>query len=246
MPTGAAIGGAGLGGSLISGLFGSNASKAASQQQQQMGLMALMQQQGMFGQAQNALNPFITAGQSVLPTLQSLLTPSTAASTLQTLPGFEFASKWGNLQATNALAAQGLGGSSGPLAKAISEYNNGLAQNTWGQAVSGLQNFANMGVGSANVLAGNAINAGNSMASTLSGIGNAGAAGTLGANNALTNAFSGGLNSLLFGALRGASSGGASGIYGSLSNLFGGGKYGENEYYRAAGTAPLNAYGPGF
>jgi hypothetical protein len=146
----------------------------------------------MFGTAQNALNPYISAGQSVLPTLQGLITPGANQNALLSqTPGFQFASQYGTMAATNALAAKS-GASAGPLATAISQYNSGLAQNTWGTTVNALQGYANTGANAAGSLAGNAIASGNAQANTLGNIGTAKAQGTLGTANAL----SGGLNSL--------------------------------------------------
>lgn len=237
MPVGAAIGG-GLGaiGSIGGALIGSSASKNAAAQQTALGQQALGQQQSMFNTAQNALNPYITSGQSVLPTLQALLTPGTSASTLSQMPGFQFQSQYGTKAATNALSAR-TGASAGPLATAISQYNNGLAGTTWGNTVNALQGFANTGAGAAGSLAGNAIASGNSQANTLTGIGNAQAAGTLGSANALsgglTGATSAGSNALLLSKLLNNSGGGGSpGIYGPSPSQ-GGASFG----YDASGNA---------
>lgn len=224
MPVGAGIAAAvGAAGSIGGSLIQSNAAKTASQQQATSSANALAQQKDMFGVAQNALNPYITAGTNALPTLSSLVNPGTATETLKNLPGFKFQSDWGNLTATNALAAQGLGGSGGPLAKAISDYNQGLAGTSWQSAISALMGVTGQGAGAASSLAGNAINSGNAIAGTTQNIGNAQAAGTLGSANALaggiTGATGGASNALLLSSLlnKGGAGGGAPGspgIYG--------------------------------
>lgn len=236
MPIGAAIGAAG---SLASAGIGAIASGKASSQQVAAQQNALATQQSMFnsgldfqkstfGTAKDALNPFISAGSGVLSTLQNLITPGAAASTLSTLPGFQFQSQYGTQAATNALAARGLGGSTGPLARGISDYNQGLAGTYYNNSVNALQGFANMGSGAAGTLAGAAGQAGsnvggltasgaNAIGNTLTGIGNAQAAGTLGTANALAGGLTGGANSatnaLLLSRLTGGGSG-ASGLYG--------------------------------
>lgn len=217
MPTTALIaGGLGAAGSIGSALIGSNAADKASQQQAAAQQAALAQQKEMFGVAQGALNPFISGGQSVLGTLKGLITPGADQSALlaQT-PGFQFASQYGTKAATNALAAKGQGMSAGPLATAISQYNNGLAQNTWQNTVNALQGYANTGANAAGNLAGGAISSGNAMAGTLGNIGNAQAAGTLGSANALSGGLTGaagaGTNALLYNKLLGSSGGG--GLY---------------------------------
>lgn len=231
-------GGISAAGSLASGYLQSNAASNASQAQVQMQQQALAQQKALYeqglqtqsgyvGQAQTTLNPFINAGQSVLPTLQGLITPGANQNALlaQT-PGFQFASQYGTKAAQNALAARGQGASAGPLATAISQYNNGLAQNTWQSTVGALQNYAGLGGNAAGNLAGifgsagnaalgQSVSAGNAQASTLTNQGNAQAAGILGQANALTNGISGvtsaGSNALLFNAL--GQNNGVNGLY---------------------------------
>jgi hypothetical protein len=186
---------------------------------------ALAQQQQMFQEAQGALKPYYTAGQNVLPTLQGLLTPGSSAASLAQMPGFQFNSQYGNLQATNALAAAGKA-SGGSLATAISQYNQGLAGNTWQNTVNALQGFANMGEGAAGAFGNVAVGAGNGMASTYGNIGNAQAAGTLGSANALSGGLTGATgsiaNSLLLSKLLG--SGASTGLYstGSIGGTGGG------------------------
>jgi hypothetical protein len=217
VPTTALIAaGVGAAGSIGSSLIGANASKTASNQQVQMQQQALQQQKDMFGVAQGALNPFITSGQSVLGTLQKLITPGAdQTATLSQTPGFQFASQYGTKAATNALAAKGQGMSSGPLATAVSQFNNGLAQNTWQNTVNALQGYASLGANSAGNLAGGAISSGNAMAGTIGNIGNAQASGTLGSANALAGGLTGaagaGSNALLFSKLFSNNSGGGGG-----------------------------------
>lgn len=213
MPIAATIGAVGAIGSAGIGAY---ASSKASGQQADAQKAALAQQQQMFGVAKDALNPFVTAGQSVLPTLQKLITPGADQSAvLSQTPGFQFASQYGTKAATNALAARGQGASSGPLATAISQFNNGLAQNTWQNTVNALQGYANTGANAAGNLAGGAISSGNSQASTIGNIGNALASGTLGTANAVsggvTGAANAGTNALLYSKLFGG--GGSGGIY---------------------------------
>ena len=191
---GAVLGAAGLsaGGSLIGAGIQSNAAQTAAQEQLQGTQEAIAAQESMFGQSQAALSPFFKAGQNVLPTLQSLLTPGPSqTSTLSQLPGFQFQSQWGTKQAQNALAAQGLGGSTGPLAKAISDYNQGLAGTSFSNLTGQLQNFANMGAGSASALAGNATMVGQGIGQSATAGANAIASGTLGSANAISGGITG-------------------------------------------------------
>lgn len=251
MPTTALIaGGLGAAGSLGGALIGSSASKSAANAQAQAQMAALAQQKALFeqglgvqsgyvGQAQDTLNPFINAGKSVLPTLQGLITPGANQNALLSqTPGFQFASQYGTMAATNALAPKS-GASAGPLAAAISQYNNGLAQNTWQNTVNALQNYAGIGANAATSLGGIFGNAGNAalgqsgvqaglQGNTLGNIGNAQASGILGNANALSGGLTGaagaGSNALLFSQLfgnGGAGFGGGGGLYQGTSSVNG-------------------------
>jgi hypothetical protein len=212
---------------------------------------ALAQQQKMFGTAQNALNPYIQTGQSVLPTLQGLITPGANQNALlaQT-PGFQFASQYGTMAAKNALSAQGLGASAGPVATAVSQYNNGLAQNTWGSVVGALQNAAGLGGNAAGALASGAIASGNAQANTLTGIGQSQAAGILGSGNAISGGIIGSTNALSSAALYNYFGNGGGGLYSALSGpAYGGGNV-VTDAYGGNPDNPLDGltsedYGPG-
>ena len=219
-------GGLGVAGNVASSLISSNAAQNASSQQVAQQQQALAQQKQMFGIAQGALQPFINSGQSVLPTLQGLITPGPNQNALlQQTPGFQFNSQYGTMAATNALAAKGQGMSSGPLATAISQYNQGLAGNTWQSVVQALQNYGNLGANAAGSLAGNAINSGNSQAQTFGNIGTAQASGTLGTANALTSGISGATSGITNAAIYNALlSGGGGGLYSGSSGGGGLGK----------------------
>lgn len=252
MPTTALIaGGLGAAGSIGGALIGSSASKNAANQQAAAQQAALAQQQKMFGVAQDSLNPFIQSGQSVLGTLKSLITPGADQSaTLAQTPGFQFQSQYGTKAATNALSAR-TGPSAGPLATAISQYNQGLAGTTWQNTVNALQGFANTGANAAGNLAGGAISSGNGQAATLGNIGNANAAGTLGSANALAGGLTGaagaGTNALLYSQLFGGNNGGG-GLYSGAS--YGGGNA-FTDAYGGSSSNPLNGlsasdYGAGY
>jgi hypothetical protein len=218
MPVGAAISAVGsIGGALI----GSSASQNAANAQVGLGEQALAQQQNMFNTAQNALQPFISSGQSVLPTLQGLLTPGPNQNVLLSqTPGFQFANQYGLMAAQNALTSRGLGASAGPEATAAAQFSSGLASNTFSSLVNALQGFANTGAGAAGSLASGAIQSGNSQAGTLTGIGSAAASGILGSANALSGGLTGSTNALSSAALLSALTGG--GLAGSSQGLFSG------------------------
>jgi hypothetical protein len=172
--------------------------------------------------------------------LQSLLTPGPSqTATLSQLPGFQFQSQYGTMATTNALAARGLGGSTGPLAMGISNYNQGLAGTSFSSLVNALQAYGNMGTSAAGSLASAAGTAGsnvgnltantnNTIGTTETNLGNASAAGILGSANALSSGLTGAAssttNALLLSKLlnpdsaNAATGGDPNGVYGGSSN----------------------------
>ncbi|MDR3464141.1 MAG: hypothetical protein P4L76_17700 [Beijerinckiaceae bacterium] len=212
----AAIGGvATLGGALIS----SNAAKSASQQQYNGTQASIAEQDKMFNTAQSALSPYYTAGDQSNSTLQALLNPSTAMPMLENLPGFKFQSGWGTMATTNSLTAEGLGGSSGPLAKAISDYNSGLASTYYTNYANTLQQSVNSGLGAASALAGNATNTGQSIGQTQQAGANALASGTLGSANALGGGLTSAGGSLSTALMLNSLNNSGGGMTGTLSGL---------------------------
>jgi hypothetical protein len=186
-----------------------------------------------------ALQPFqqnqATAQQGIgaLGNLLGLNGPAgsqSALTQLQTTPGYQFQLGQGD-NAINAAAAAGGTLNSGNQATALSNYNQGLAGNTYQSAVNNLSPFLglseNSASGAAGVLGGetSALTGNNNqlaslLDATFTGAGNAQASGQL-AQAASGQSLLGGLLGLggsLFGA-----SGGLSGIGGGLSNLFGSG-----------------------
>ena len=184
-------------------IYGAYTQSKASQQAAQ----TLANQQGMaLSTAMHALQPYSAAGQSVLPTLKSLITPGpNQTATLSQTPGFQFAQDWGLKGVQNVQSTRGLGGNA--LA-AGSEFSTGLAQQTWQNVVQNLMNLYRTGGQAAGSLAGTTANIsgsfGPAIASTEIGSANAlagGAAGVAGAaggatqnllNLALLNKFGGG------------------------------------------------------
>lgn len=138
---------------------------------------------------------------------------------------------------TNALAARGLGGSTGPLAMGISNYNQGLAGTSFSGLVNALQAYGNMGTSAAGSLASAAGTAGsnvgnltantnNTIGTTESNLGSAQASGILGSANALSTGLTGAAgsstNALLLSKLlnpggNAATGGDPNGVYGGSS-----------------------------
>lgn len=235
MPAAALIGGGiSAGGNIIGSLLGSNAqSKAADKSNNLL--------RELFAQAKGATQPFINAGtdsigklqdwinpnsnNNILSHLMRLVTPGADQSAeLEQTPGYQFAEGQGTRAVNNQLAARGLGGSPGAVAKGAGSFVTGLAGNTWKDVVDkltqtfaagggALQNLVNTGAGAASSLFGGSSNFGNALSSVTTGLGNAQAAAATGIGNAV-GGFGGNITTAGYlQKLLGQNGGGGGGLY---------------------------------
>lgn len=172
-------------------------------------------QEAMFNQTQANVAPYIATGDVANQQLQNLLAPTTATGSagdpnavggttpnaaetaLQNTPGYQFTQQQGNQAVTNSLAAQGLGGASGPLGKGLARFVTGLADQTYNSQVANYQNATNTGAQAALGQGNIAAQTGSNVANTITGAGNASAAGTIGSTNAITGALQSATSGLL-------------------------------------------------
>ena len=219
----AAAVGVGALGSVAGAVIQGNAAQQAAAEQASAAEQGIGAQEQMFNEAKGFLSPYVNAGDRSNSVLGKLLTPGRSANELAKMPGFQFQSQWGNLSTENALAAEGLGGSKGPLATGISQYNQGLAGTYYMNTVNALQNRVNTGAGAAGALASGATATGANLANTLGQLGSAQASGTLGVGNAISGGITGATggigNALLLSSLLGGGGNGTAGINGTLSGL---------------------------
>lgn len=224
---------------------------------------SITNQKQMYDSNKGVLQPFIDAGSSgitglkdwlstsggvggsnPLSSLLKLVTPGADQSaTLAQTPGYQFSQGQGTRAALNALAARGLGGSPGAVAKGVGGYVSGLASNTWDSVVknllstfqsggNALQGLVNTGLTAGSSLAGVGTNTANSISNALTGAGNAQAAGY----NATGSAVGGLGNSLSTAALIQQLTGNGSGGGGIYGNNPGYGNFGEMSPF-----SPMNA-----
>lgn len=189
------------------------ANKAASTQTN-LGNQAIAAQKGMFDTANANLQPFIQGGSNAESLLTKLLTPgSDMSALLSQTPGFQFANQYGQKAITNQATMAGLGGN---VLTAGANYATGLANNTYGTELGGLQGLVGAGAGATGSLAGNATTTGANIGNTLTGIGNAQGAAAIGTANAI----GGGANTMgnltLLNSLTGGKLFGGSGLYGGI------------------------------
>ncbi|UIY58090.1 hypothetical protein [Burkholderia cepacia] len=258
----AAVAGAGVVGSVISG---SAAESAANTQADAANNAANLQWQ-QFQQMQKNLQPYMNLGTNNIQGMQDQLAKlggmqfsfNPTQAQLEQTPGYQFTLQQGMKNTNNALAAKGLN-LSGAQAKGLADYTTGLADQTYQQQYqNALQQFAtNYGVNTDqfNRLSGlvglgenAAAGVGNAGLQTASNAGNilmsganASAAGKIGAANAIGGGVSSlGGSGLLYSLMNNGGGGGAGGFYGNpFSTGLGIGSYG------VTAPAGLSAFGYG-
>jgi hypothetical protein len=203
----------GAGISAIGSIWGASeaadAAEEAAQAQVQAAQIASDTQKDFFGQAKNALTPYMNLGNQAAGTLGAKLdsltapiaVPTMTQADLEATPGYAFTLGQGLKATQNSAAARGLGVSGAALKGAAtyatglsdSTYNTrfGQAQTQWQDNVANQQNAYNKLIGvtgiggdAAGALAGRAIQTGQGIAQTQVGSGNAQAAGINGAGQA--------------------------------------------------------------
>lgn len=108
---------------------------------------------------------------------------------LESLPGYQFARDQGILSAQRSIGSRGLTGSQ---LKGVARFVTGLADQTYGEQVTRLNQAATLGSNAAAQTGNIGAQTGASIGQSLIGAGTASAAGTVGATNAVT----GGINNL--------------------------------------------------
>lgn len=242
-----------------SGLIGAGASifgaSKAADAQTNAANAAIANQQKMYGLNQAQLQPFINAGAGQIGNQQALLDPKNAGGPLAALmkltnpgadmsaelaqtPGYQFSLNQGLRASNNQLAARGLGGSGGAVAKGATNFAEGLAGNTWQSVVAALQNqftsqagagqnLINTGSGAASALAGVGSNTANQISGALTGAGNAQAAGFNAIGAGVGGAAAQVPSALLLQQLLAKSGGGGGGSSGGIYNNSGGSSVGD-------------------
>jgi hypothetical protein len=173
-------GGAALGGSLISGLFGSNAADESASSQED----ALALQQSMYNQGRADLAPWRARGKAGLNALWKLI--KAGPGEYQKSPYYDWLQQQGTQALERGAAARG-GQFSGAEQKALTQYGQNLAStdydnwlNRWYKSLTPYQNMSSMGLQAAGASAGQSLQGANMMGNTMTGIGETNAARQLG------------------------------------------------------------------
>jgi len=119
--------------------------------------------------------------------------PNSALKTLQNTPGYQFTQQQGTQNTVNAASAMGLG-LSGNTLEGLSQFNTGLADQTYQNAVGNAQNAVTIGQNAAAGTGAGIMNTGANVAGALINQGNTIAGINVNEAAGLTKALSGGIN----------------------------------------------------
>lgn len=212
-----------VGGNLIGGMLGADASQSAANTQAGAANNATAVEKGMYDQTQANVAPWLTAGQTSLQRLMAGTQPGGEFATtpynpftmdqFHQDPGYQFQKQEGENSITNAMSKSG-GANSNNL-KGMMSFSQGLANTDYQQALNNYiqqfqlgnsskqQNFSNVsGISAEGLGAGLkqgqiGASVGQDIGSNIIGAGNAKAAGTVGVANAFTGAGSSAYNQYL-------------------------------------------------
>lgn len=128
-------------------------------------------------------------------------TPIDLTNQLRSTPGYQFRFNEGENALNRSLAAKG-GLYSGAAGKALQEYGQGIADQTYGDYMNRLMSVAGLGQSSANATGAAGMNYANQAGANYLAAGNAKASGYINSANALTGGFNSGMsNYMLYNAL---------------------------------------------
>jgi hypothetical protein len=181
-----------VGGSVISGVLGASAANKASKAQQNSANAATAEQKRQFDISNANMQPWLQSGQQGLNDLNALSNGD--SSKFFTDPGYQFALSEGQRGVGSSFAARG-GAASGNALKALSQFNQGLASQQYGDYYNRTAARAGMGQQTVNSLANLGQNYANNAGQTMMASGDARASGIIGSANSLSQGIAGGLNS---------------------------------------------------
>lgn len=167
----------------------SSAARSASRAQQQSADAATAEQRRQYDQSRADMMPWLESGRAGLNDLNRLAAGD--SSQFFTDPGYNFARTEGQRGIERSAAARG-GATGGNALRALSQFNQGLASQQYGDYYNRTAARAGVGQTTANNLASLGQNTANNIGNNLMAAGDARASGIVGQSNALT----GGLSSL--------------------------------------------------
>lgn len=202
--------GAAIAGGVATGALGYLGATKAAGIQAQSASNALAAQQAMFAKTQENYAPYLNVGKGATYSLGELYgigpdgnptnTPTDYSKFTQS-PDYGFAQEQGQLGLDRYENAKGMALSGGAL-KDVSQFNQGLASQQFGNYYNRLLSLSQLGGSAASASAGNAANFSGQIGNTTQAVGQAQASGVVGQTNALTGGINSGIsNSLLYNAI---------------------------------------------
>lgn len=190
-----------IGSAVVGGAAQSSAASKAAKAQTNAANQANATSREFFDITQKNLKPYINTGNLANDKISKLegldgSDGSTIQATLESLPGYQFAKQQGLKSVQNSAAARGLG-ASGAALKGAASYATGLANETYNNLLTGVQDTQHVGANAAAGLGNAATATGANIGNNLIGAGNAQAAGALQQGSAISNAASGLPNGLV-------------------------------------------------
>lgn len=183
-----------VGGSLLSGLFGNSASKRAARAQQQGSAAATEEQRRQYDTSRADQMPFLQTGYAANDRINALLGGDTSA--FRADPGYQWQFNEGQRGVERSAAARG-GAASGNALRALTQYGQGMADQSYGNYWNRLAGVAGFGQNTAQGLGALGANSANNIGNLMQSGGDARASGVLGAANSVTGALNSGLNNYL-------------------------------------------------
>lgn len=185
----------GLLGSLASGILGSSSANRAAKSQEASAAAQLDLQKKIYGDQTKNYAPYLDAGNkgNAAYLYENGLGPKPAGyAGFYATPGYQFQIDQGNAS-INALAGAQGGLNSGRTLQDLAKFNQGVANQEYGNHLNRLQGLQSTGMGAAGNQANSGANYASGASNALANRGNALSAGAVGAGNAWQNAISNGI-----------------------------------------------------
>ena len=180
-----------VGSAVIGAVASSSASRSASRAQQNAANTANAEERRQFDLARADLAPYRQAGTAALGTLSSNF-----GNSFETSPGYEFVRDEGQRNLGNSFAARG-GAFSGNALRALSQFNQGLASQEYGNWWNRGAGLAGIGQTATNTGVAAGQNFANQFGANTMAAGDARASGVLNAYSGIANAANTGLSNYM-------------------------------------------------
>lgn len=184
-----------VGSAVIGGVASHSASKRAASAQRAGYDAATAEQRRQYDQTRQDFAPWRQTGKDALGRLNAMSAGD--MSSFQASPGYNFVRQEGQRDIGNSFAARG-GALSGNALRALTQYNQSLASNEFGNFWNRQAGLAGVGQSATQNTAAFGANAANNIANNFAGAGNARASGIQGSINGINSAIQGGIANWMY------------------------------------------------